>query len=324
MGFNLMNGAQDEDNFYSKFLVSIAQIVFCDQIFEKDKADEIKNNFEKILFSNRLYENEKNNGQDYFEISFMENLFFSPYKKLLKLKKIFDSENSSKEKNNSVIVSSILLASQFGIYHTKYSIKLILKLIANYLDLDKLKKLILQKDEHKTLHNWKKILSSYLKALSLGKWSHGLIYVLEKIGVETEDHKDETEKLYQILNLELVKILDIKKHPAADSLNLCMISNGKEVVCGAKNVHFIKDNGFYTVYAPLGSHLPNDMIISPRDIRGVISKGMLCSPDELLANGYSFLKAPLRDLEKDSEICLNRDEKTSGIFVLKESKNKKE
>jgi tRNA-binding EMAP/Myf-like protein len=316
-----------QENFYSKYLLRIAQIVFADQINEAyaKQAEEIKENFEKILFNNGIWDNledriSPDNELNEFKSSFMKKLFWDPYKKLLKLKKIFDMEMSlGGKKNEELLVSIVLLASQIGIYQTKYSTEFIIKLIEEHLESEKNEKnLIILKRSHK-------VFSGFIKTLQTAKWDQGLLHVMEKIGIETENHEDKLEKLYKLLNLEIVKIFEIKKHPKADSLNLCKLSNGKEVVCGAGNVNFIKDNGHYTVYSPLGAYLPNGMIISPRDIRGVISKGMLCSPEEIGVDGCCFLKSfPnifIDSALQDNEIFVNKSEKTSGIIVLFEPKD---
>jgi phenylalanyl-tRNA synthetase beta chain len=77
------------------------------------------------------------------------------------------------------------------------------------------------------------------------------------------------------------RILDIKPHPKADRLTVCVVDDGsgspKDVVCGAPNV--TKD--LVSALAPVGATLPGGMKIKQSKIRGVTSFGMLCAEDEL-------------------------------------------
>jgi phenylalanyl-tRNA synthetase beta chain len=81
------------------------------------------------------------------------------------------------------------------------------------------------------------------------------------------------------------QILAVNPHPNADRLRLATISTGKEehtVVCGAPNLNI----GDRIVFATLGAEL-NDghtgqrIRLKPAKIRGVESKGMICSEMEL-------------------------------------------
>ena len=81
-------------------------------------------------------------------------------------------------------------------------------------------------------------------------------------------------------NLVVGDVLTAKKHPNADKLKLCSVSDGSEtfsVVCGAPNV----DSGQKIVFAKVGAILPGDFKIGKAKIRGVESFGMICSEKEL-------------------------------------------
>lgn len=82
--------------------------------------------------------------------------------------------------------------------------------------------------------------------------------------------------------LLVVKVLGKEPHPKRASLNLVTIDRGgveQRVVCGASNV---PEPGGLVVLAPLGADLPGmDGPLTPRDIGGVMSEGMLCSETEL-------------------------------------------
>jgi phenylalanyl-tRNA synthetase beta chain len=77
------------------------------------------------------------------------------------------------------------------------------------------------------------------------------------------------------------EVLEVRKHPDADKLSVCQVSTGRgkavEVVCGAPNVFA----GMKSPFAPPGTSLPNGMTLKKAKIRGVESKGMLCSEIEL-------------------------------------------
>jgi phenylalanyl-tRNA synthetase beta chain len=86
-------------------------------------------------------------------------------------------------------------------------------------------------------------------------------------------------------NIRTAKILKIDIHPNADKLHLVTIDIGTEqktVVCGAQNIN----EGQIIPYASVGSQVfsrkTGEMFtLTPAEIRGVVSQGMLCSADEL-------------------------------------------
>ena len=79
----------------------------------------------------------------------------------------------------------------------------------------------------------------------------------------------------------IAEVLEVEKHPDADRLSVCKVSNGSgdilEIVCGAPNV--VK--GMKTPLATPGVTLPNGLKLRKSKIRGVVSNGMLCSAVEL-------------------------------------------
>jgi phenylalanyl-tRNA synthetase beta chain len=84
-------------------------------------------------------------------------------------------------------------------------------------------------------------------------------------------------------SLRIATVTQVVKHPNRDKLRLVTLSLGsageQTVVCGASNV---PDPGGQVVLAPLGTHLPAvNMTLTPKDIGGVQSEGMLCSEREL-------------------------------------------
>src|SRR5690348_2840127 len=83
-------------------------------------------------------------------------------------------------------------------------------------------------------------------------------------------------------SLVVVEVKAYEPHPSRPKLRLVTIDKGgveQRVVCGAPNV---PEPGGLVAFAPLGAHLPAvNMTLTPRDIGGVTSEGMLCSEREL-------------------------------------------
>ncbi|SDQ41988.1 tRNA-binding protein [Virgibacillus subterraneus] len=69
-------------------------------------------------------------------------------------------------------------------------------------------------------------------------------------------------------------------HENADKLSVCQVDAGDEtlqIVCGAPNIN--EDQK--VVVAKVGATMPNGLKIKPTELRGVSSKGMICSQKEL-------------------------------------------
>ncbi|MCQ2789367.1 MAG: phenylalanine--tRNA ligase subunit beta [bacterium] len=89
----------------------------------------------------------------------------------------------------------------------------------------------------------------------------------------------------QFTNIVTAKIVKIDQHPNADKLHLVTVDLGNEqktVVCGAQNI----EEGQVIPYASIGSKVLDrktgeTFTLTPCEIRGVLSQGMLCSADEL-------------------------------------------
>lgn len=93
-------------------------------------------------------------------------------------------------------------------------------------------------------------------------------------------------------------VLSVEKHPDADRLRVCRVSDGseeKQVVCGAPNVR----EGMRVAFATVGAKLPSGMKIKRAKIRGIESLGMLCSESEL---GLSEESDGIMDLPADSPV----------------------
>lgn len=81
-------------------------------------------------------------------------------------------------------------------------------------------------------------------------------------------------------NVVVGEVLSAAKHPDAEKLSLCSVTDGKDtfqVVCGASNVR----QGLKVPFAKVGAKLGADLTIKKAKLRGVESFGMLCSATEL-------------------------------------------
>ncbi|MBL4686868.1 MAG: phenylalanine--tRNA ligase subunit beta [Nannocystaceae bacterium] len=106
----------------------------------------------------------------------------------------------------------------------------------------------------------------------------GLSAAITGLGLEVEGMTRYGDGLEAIIVGEVV---GRRPHPKSDKLGLVEIHDGKrnvEVVCGASNV---PDAGGRIAFAPEGTVLPGGMTIGARTIRGVESRGMICSEVEL-------------------------------------------
>ncbi len=94
------------------------------------------------------------------------------------------------------------------------------------------------------------------------------------------------------------KILDQGRHPNADKLSVCRVTDGTTeygIVCGAPNMK----PGDAVVLARIGAKLANGMEIKKAKIRGQVSEGMLCSEQEL---GLSEESAGIMILPPDTPL----------------------
>ncbi len=105
-----------------------------------------------------------------------------------------------------------------------------------------------------------------------------ILEILPKLGLEVASIVNLAEDLKSFIS---VKIIDVKKHPNADKLNICKVFDGKntfDVVCGAPNVKL----GMKSVFANVGTFIPGlKLKLKKGNIRGEESFGMLCSEKEL-------------------------------------------
>ena len=102
---------------------------------------------------------------------------------------------------------------------------------------------------------------------------------LTAIGLEVENVSNPAEALAPF---RVAKVLTAEKHPQADKLQVLTVDAGTgeavQVVCGAPNAHA----GMLGVFGPPGAYIPgSDLTLKVAAIRGVESRGMMCSAREL-------------------------------------------
>src|SRR3954453_147740 len=103
---------------------------------------------------------------------------------------------------------------------------------------------------------------------------------LTMIGLEVENIED---KAQQLKPFTIARAISAEQHPNADRLRVCMVDTGDggapvQVVCGAPNARA----GLVSVFSAPGTFIPGKNItLGVGSIRGVESRGMLCSAAEL-------------------------------------------
>jgi phenylalanyl-tRNA synthetase beta chain len=102
---------------------------------------------------------------------------------------------------------------------------------------------------------------------------------LTNIGLEVENLSNPAEALAPF---RVAKVLTADKHPQADKLQVLTVDAGSgeqiQVVCGAPNAR----QGMVGVFGPPGTYIPgSDITLKVAAIRGVESRGMMCSSREL-------------------------------------------
>lgn len=82
-------------------------------------------------------------------------------------------------------------------------------------------------------------------------------------------------------DLVVGEVVEKNPHPNADRLTLCQVDVGesapKQIVCGASN----HNPGSKVVVIQPGQSLPGGFRIEEREVRGIVSQGMMCSEKEL-------------------------------------------
>jgi len=123
-----------------------------------------------------------------------------------------------------------------------------------------------------------KISENWLRELVAIPANHdALVERLNMIGHEVEGDTIVGGSLDRVV---VARIVECRKHPQADRLQVCKVDAGGEImqiVCGAPNARA----ALHAPLARLGAVLPGGIAIGAAQLRGVESQGMLCSAKEL-------------------------------------------
>ncbi|HEX8124365.1 MAG TPA: phenylalanine--tRNA ligase subunit beta [Allosphingosinicella sp.] len=106
-----------------------------------------------------------------------------------------------------------------------------------------------------------------------------IVDTLTAIGLEVEGVENAADRLAPF---KVAKILSAERHPQADKLQVLTVDSGDgepvQVVCGAPNARA----GLLGVFGAPGAYVPgSDLTLKVAAIRGVESRGMMCSVREL-------------------------------------------
>ncbi len=142
-----------------------------------------------------------------------------------------------------------------------------------------------------------------------------IIDKLTNIGLEVEGVKESSGELSEF---KIAKIIKAEKHPNADKLKVCDVSIGEKenlkVVCGASNAR----DGLITIYAPPGAVIPKtNFQLKIAKIRGVESRGMLCSGSELNLSEDSdgIIELKVKETEIGKSYFKSKAEKVIDISI---------
>lgn len=169
------------------------------------------------------------------------------------------------------------------------------------------------------------------KHVSITVDTHTLIGDLTLAGLNVERR---IVRGYSDPSIVVGRVLEVKKHPNADTLSLCRVEVGphttSEIVCGAPNVA----PGQFVLVALPGAKLPDGTKIRSTKIRGSRSDGMICSDKELglgenaagikVLDGNSSVGTPMAealpapDEILEIEVTPNRPDLLSHIGVARE------
>ena len=99
---------------------------------------------------------------------------------------------------------------------------------------------------------------------------------LVAIGFEVEGIEYQAKKATSV---KTCKILSVEKHPNADKLRVAQVDIGGKTIQVVTNVAV--EGGEYTAVALDGAVLADGKTIKRGELRGVLSEGMFCGPEEI-------------------------------------------
>lgn len=129
----------------------------------------------------------------------------------------------------------------------------------------------------------------------------GVAALVDKIGAQLGAIEEVTPFGKKYEGALIVRVVSCEQHPNADRLHVCEVDDGGkaegverdgsgyvQIVCGAPNVH----EGMLAIWLPPGMTVPStyydldSFVLDKRELRGVVSNGMLASPKELGLSDY--------------------------------------
>lgn len=143
----------------------------------------------------------------------------------------------------------------------------------------------------------------------------GVDELVEKINQQLGGVEEVVDLGVRYKGAVIAKVVECEKHPNADKLSVCKIDAGDgqlvQVVCGAPNVRA----GIFVVWLGPGVTVPSSFddkepfVLGARELRGVISNGMLASPKELaLGDSHDgILEITEADLQKGKSLAVGQD-----------------
>jgi len=158
-----------------------------------------------------------------------------------------------------------------------------------------------------------------------------LAELLTSKGAEVESIERPWERLSGVV---AARVIEVRDHPNSDTLCLARVQTGSgelEVVVGVRNMG---PGDLVPLAAPGATVLTLDVPLGAREIRGVVSNGMLCAPDEIgvspshegililppgLEPGADVAQAfELSDAVLDIEVTPNRPDFLSVLGIARE------
>lgn len=140
-------------------------------------------------------------------------------------------------------------------------------------------------------------LAQFYSNVDLASIDHDVL--LERVGSQLGAVEESIEFTPKYKDVVVARVVNVRDHPNADRLHVCLVDDGGvvknverdqdglvQVVCGAPNVR----DGIYVAWLAPGVTVPSSLnddepfVLSARELRGVLSNGMLASPKELDIN----------------------------------------
>lgn len=149
--------------------------------------------------------------------------------------------------------------------------------------------------------------------------------LVERVNAQLGGVEEVIDLAERYKDARIVSVAKAEKHPSADRLSVCMVDDGGivkdierdehglvQVVCGAPNV----SGGMLAIWLPPGSTVPSTyddkepFVLAARELRGVVSNGMLAAGDELAINDDH--DGIIEITEKDLPVGIEKNDELIG------------